>query len=108
MEIKDYLYSLSKNELLSLLFQLSDEIIDVKKYLMNKSSITESLKSNNTERSEFQLSSDNQNHVSRTSSPQEKINLFKSLFAGRQDVFAIIGKKKLDIYKIKHYIFYVD
>ncbi|MCR5400023.1 MAG: DEAD/DEAH box helicase family protein [Treponema sp.] len=89
MEIKDYLYSLSKNELLSLLFQLSDEIIDVKKYLMNKSSITESLKRNNAEKSEFQLSSDNQNHVSRTSSPQEKINLFKSLFAGRQDVFAL-------------------
>ena len=89
MEIKDYLNSLSKNELLSLLFQLSDKIVDAKKYLMNKSSISESMESNYAEKSEFQLSSDNQNHVSRTSSPQEKINLFKSLFAGRQDVFAL-------------------
>ena len=89
MEIKDYLYSLSKDELTSMLMQLSEEVIDVKEFLMSKLSLTTSLKNNNSVKSDFHLSSDNQNPVTRASSPQEKINLFKSLFIGRQDVFAL-------------------
>ncbi len=89
MEIKDYLNSLSKDELISLLMHLSEEVIDVKEYLISKLPLTTSLETNNHAKTDFHLSSDNQNLVSRTSSPQEKINLFKSLFVGRQDVFAL-------------------
>ena len=89
MEIKDYLNSLSKDELISLLMQLSEEEIVVKESLENKLPLTSSFDNNNSGKSDFNLSSDNENLVSRTSSPQEKINLFKSLFVGRQDVFAL-------------------
>ena len=89
MEIKEYLNSLSKDELISLLMQLSEEEIVVKESLENKLPLTSSFDNNNSGNSDFNLSSDNENLVSRTSSPQEKINLFKSLFVGRQDVFAL-------------------
>jgi hypothetical protein len=89
MQIKDYLNSLSKDELISLLMQLSEEEIAVKDSLESKLALTASFDNSNSEKSDFNLSSDNQNLVSRTSSPQEKINLFKSLFVGRQDVFAL-------------------
>ena len=89
MKIKDYLNSLSKDELISLLMQLSEEEIVVKESLESKLPLTSSFDNNNSGKSDFHLSSDNQNLVSQTSSPQEKINLFKSLFVGRQDVFAL-------------------
>ena len=89
MEIKDYLNSLSKDELISLLIQLSEEEIVVKDSLESKLPPTSSFDNSNSGKSDFNLSSDNENLVSRTSSPQEKINLFKSLFVGRQDVFAL-------------------
>lgn len=89
MDIKDYLSMLSKNELISLLMQLSEEEIVVKESLESKLPLTSSFDNNNSGKSDFNLSSDNENLVSRTSSPQEKINLFKSLFVGRQDVFAL-------------------
>lgn len=89
MEIKDYLNSLSKDELISLLMQLSEEEIVVKESLESKLPLTSSFDNSNSGKSDFNLSSDNENLVSRTSSPQEKINLFKSLFVGRQDVFAL-------------------
>ena len=89
MEIKDYLNSLSKDELISLLMQLSEEEIVVKESLESMLPLTSSFDNNNSGNSDFNLSSDNENLVSRVSSPQEKINLFKSLFVGRQDVFAL-------------------
>ena len=89
MEIKAYLNSLSKDELISLLMQLSEEENVVKESLESKLPLTSSFDNNNSGKSDFNLSSDNENLVSRTSSPQEKINLFKSLFVGRQDVFAL-------------------
>ena len=89
MDIKDYLSMLSKNELISLLMQLSEEEIAVKDSLESKLPLTSSFDNSNSGKSDFNLSSDNENLVSRTSSPQEKINLFKSLFVGRQDVFAL-------------------
>lgn len=89
MEIKNYLNSLSKDELISLLMQLSEEEIVVKESLESKLPLTSSFDNSNSGKSDFNLSSDNENLVSRTSSPQEKINLFKSLFVGRQDVFAL-------------------
>ena len=87
--MKDYLNSLSKDELISLLMQLSEEEIVVKESLESKLPLTSSFDNSNSGKSDFNLSSDNVNLVSRTSSPQEKINLFKSLFVGRQDVFAL-------------------
>lgn len=89
MGIKDYLNSLSKDELVSLIMQLSEEEIVVKESLESKLPLTSSFDDSNSGKSDFNLSSDNENLVSRTSSPQEKINLFKSLFVGRQDVFAL-------------------
>ena len=89
MGIKDYLNSLSKDELISLIMQLSEEEIVVKESLESKLSLTSSFDNSNSGKSDFNLSSDNENLASRTSSPQEKINLFKSLFVGRQDVFAL-------------------
>lgn len=89
MGIKDYLNSLSKDELISLIMQLSEEEIVVKESLESKLSLTSSFDNSNSGKSDFNLSSDNENLVSRTSSPREKINLFKSLFVGRQDVFAL-------------------
>lgn len=87
--MKDYLNSLSKDELISLLMQLSEEEIVVKESLESKLPLTSSFDNSNSGKSDFNLSSDNENLVSRTSSPQEKINLFKSFFVGRQDVFAL-------------------
>ena len=72
MEIKDYLNSLSKDELISLLMQLSEEEIVVKESLESKLSLTSSFDNSNSGKSDFNLSSDNENLVSRTSSPQEK------------------------------------
>ena len=89
MEIKDYLNSLSKDELISLLMQLSEKETIVKEYLNSKLPLTSSFDNNNSGKSDSNLSSDNEKLVSRVSSPQEKINLFKSLFVGRQDVFAL-------------------
>lgn len=72
MEIKDYLNSLSKDELISLLMQLSEEEIVVKESLESKLPLTSSFDNSNSGKSDFNLSSDNENLVSRTSSPQEK------------------------------------
>lgn len=72
MEIKNYLNSLSKDELISLLMQLSEEEIVVKESLESKLPLTSSFDNSNSGKSDFNLSSDNENLVSRTSSPQEK------------------------------------
>ena len=90
MELKEYLATLSKENLISLLMDLSDTNVEVRNYLTEK-------QNNGQPESEQQeiilpLQGKLFNHVpviNRQSTPQEKINLFKSLFSGRPDVFAL-------------------
>ena len=90
MDLKEYLQSLSKENLISLLMDLSDSNATVKKYLTEKQ---KSLQAQPVQNELLSLTTDsrfNQTHIiNRQSSTQEKINLFKSLFSGRQDVFAL-------------------
>ena len=58
MEIKDYLSMLSKDELISLLMQLSEKETIVKEYLNSKLPLTKSFENSNFEKSE--LNSKNQ------------------------------------------------
>ena len=81
MTFKEYITSLSKDDLISLILQLADKQREAKDFLFQKLA-------------EFILQEQsvvlfNQRHVFRKSTPQEKINLYKSLFIGRQDVFAL-------------------
>ena len=90
MTLKEYLETLSKEKLISLLMDLSGTNTEVRNYLTEKwNTIQIQLKQNEKQT----LSSDtllHQTHIiNRQSSPQEKINLFKTLFSGRQDVFAL-------------------
>lgn len=95
MTIKNYLESLSKEELLSLLLRLSETNNSVKDYLSEKIDLVQSPE----EKYEIPLAqethptpsscSDISKTIIRQSSPQEKINLYKSLFVGRTDVFAL-------------------
>ncbi len=90
MELKDYLETLSKEDLISLLKDLSDTNPSVKNYLSEKQNAFQTQQDQN----ETILPSTDtlfyQSHIiNRQSSPQEKINLFKSLFSGREDVFAL-------------------
>ena len=89
MQFKDFLNSLSKDELISYITQLISEQPAVKEYFINKMKLTAFAKLNNAECINFKLSTDNQKYVTRISSPQKKINLYKSLFVGREDVFAL-------------------
>ncbi|MCR4955022.1 MAG: DEAD/DEAH box helicase family protein [Treponema sp.] len=83
MQIKDYLDSLTKDDLVLIFSQLAEQNDMVREYLLER--IEKMQYSNNLQ----SVSEDNQKSVTRTSSPQEKINLYKSLFVGREDVFAL-------------------
>ena len=95
MTIKNYLESLSKEKMLSLLLRLSETNNSVKDFLSEKIEFVQS----SEEKHEIILAqethpkpsscSDISKTITRQSSPQEKINLYKSLFVGRQDVFAL-------------------
>ena len=95
MTIKNYLESLSKGELLSLLLHLSETNNSVRDFLSEKIEFVQSLE----EKQEATLAQETHSMpsscpdalkpITRQSSPQEKINLYKSLFVGRQDVFAL-------------------
>ena len=90
MPLKEYLASLSKEDLISLLMQLADNQREVKDFLLQKmSKIQQQKKVRESALQEQSVVLDNQRLVSRKSTPQEKINLYKSLFVGRQDVFAL-------------------
>lgn len=70
--------------------QLADNQREVKDFLLQKmSKIQQQKKVRESALQEQSVVLDNQRLVSRKSTPQEKINLYKSLFVGRQDVFAL-------------------
>ena len=90
MELKDYLETLSKEDLISLLKDLSDTNSSVKNYLSEKQNAFQTQQDQNETILPSTDTLFNQSHIiNRQSSPQEKINLFKSLFSGREDVFAL-------------------
>lgn len=90
MELKDYLETLSKEDLISLLKDLSDTNPSVKNYLSEKQNAFQTQQDQNETILPSTDTLFNQSHIiNRQSSPQEKINLFKSLFSGREDVFAL-------------------
>ena len=79
----------TKNELISLLLKFADEHPDIRNFLQDKIDWLQA-DEDKTHPAEDEISLPTaQKLVSRTSTPQEKINLFKSLFVGRQDVFAL-------------------
>ena len=95
MTIKNYLESLSKEEMLSLLMHLSETNNSVKYFLSAKIEFVQSPEEKHeatlVQKTYSTPSScpDASKPLTRQSSPQEKINLYKSLFVGRQDVFAL-------------------
>lgn len=89
MPFEEYLLSLSKDELISCISQLAQEQTFVKEFFLNKVRTVDVPKNKKDVYSELQLSSECKSGICRTSSSQEKINLYKSLFVGRQDVFAL-------------------
>ena len=84
MKLTDYLHTLSKDELISLVNELAASHGSVKAFLQKK--CLENQKEVLPAKVSLSLDS---NLVTRLSTPQEKINLYKSLFIGRQDVFAL-------------------
>ena len=90
MELKEYLETFSKEDLISLLMGLSDTNPLVKNFLTEKQ---KSVHSQSEQNKPVFPTSDvlfNQAYnINRQSTPQEKINLYKSLFVGRKDVFAL-------------------
>ena len=93
MNLKSFLQTLSKEELISLIFELADKQEKVKDLLNEK--FSEFRKANVKEKDEvsaeqkFPIMNNALHSVTRLSSPQEKIDLFKAVFRGRQDVFAL-------------------
>ena len=101
MTKKDFLLSLSKDELVELLFDFSEtnreagDFIQKKIYQAEaarqnnkKENLSENPKTRNEESPAAKIPA-NTNAINRFSSPEEKIALFKSLFSGRTDVFAL-------------------
>ena len=84
MKLTDYLHTLSKDDLISLVNELAEEQKSVKAFLQKK--CLENAQEVLSVKESFSLDS---NLVTRLSTPQEKINLYKSIFIGRQDVFAL-------------------
>ena len=93
MEIKAYLESLDKTELLQIITELQQTFPQAKDFLQKKADSKNSeIIKNSTPIYDKNASHDLslfQKIVSRQSSPQEKIALYKSLFIGRNDVFAL-------------------
>lgn len=93
-DIFSYLSSLSRTQLLDLCLRLINSNESAKNILLQKingSEIERNLqpKKELSEISKSSTSTENEIYVTRTSTSQEKITLFKSLFAGRNDVFAL-------------------
>ena len=93
MEIKAYLESLNKTELLQIITELQQTFPQTKDFLQKKADSKNSEIIKNSapiyDKNPSQDFSLFQKIVSRQSSPQEKIALYKSLFIGRNDVFAL-------------------
>lgn len=90
MDLKEYLTTLSKENLVSLLMDLSDINKEVRIYLTEKQNALPFLSEQNEPISPVADTLFNSTPaINRHSTPQQKIDLFKSLFSGRQDVFAL-------------------
>ena len=101
-DLHSILLSLQKEKLVDIISTLSESNINFKNQLLllmseKKSSVENSsdnavISDSNQAKYEIQLNCNDKfslEPVSKKSSPQEKINLFKSLFIGREDVFAL-------------------
>ena len=101
-DLHSILLSLQKEKLVDIISTLSESNINFKNQLLlliseKKSSVENSsdnavISDLNKAKYEIQLNCNDEfslEPVSKKSSPQEKINLFKSLFIGREDVFAL-------------------
>ena len=90
MDLKEYLTTLSKENLISLLMDLSDINKEVRIYLTEKQNALPVLSEQNKPILPVADTLFNSTPaINRHSTPQQKIDLFKSLFSGRQDVFAL-------------------
>ncbi len=90
MDLKEYLSTLSKENLISLLIDLSDINKEVRIYLTEKQNALPVLSEQNKPILPVADTLFNSTPaINRHSTPQQKIDLFKSLFSGRQDVFAL-------------------
>ena len=101
-DLHSILLSLQKEKLVDIISTLSEANINFKNQLLlliseKKSSVENSsdnavISDSNQTKYEIQSNCNDEfslEPVSKKSSPQEKINLFKSLFIGREDVFAL-------------------
>ena len=101
-DLHSILLSLQKEKLVDIISTLSEANINFKNQLLlliseKKSSVENSsdnavISDSNQAKYEIQSNCNDEfslEPVSKKSSPQEKINLFKSLFIGRDDVFAL-------------------
>ncbi|MDY5763892.1 MAG: hypothetical protein SPK10_03770, partial [Treponema sp.] len=101
-DLHSILLSLQKEKLVDIISTLSESNINFKNQLLllisEKNGPVENSSDNavisdlNKAKYEIQLNCNDEfslEPVSKKSSPQEKINLFKSLFIGREDVFAL-------------------
>ncbi|MBS7294730.1 MAG: type III restriction endonuclease subunit R, partial [Treponema sp.] len=90
MDLKEYLTTLSKENLISLLMDLADINKEVRSYLTEKQNALPVLSEQNKPILPVADTLFNSTSaINRHSTPQQKIGLFKSLFSGRQDVFAL-------------------
>lgn len=101
MTKRDFLLSLSKDELVNLIFSFSETNREAGNFIQKKiyqaeafgqnnkqENLLENPKAMNAEVPAAEISAYT-NAINRFSSPEEKIALFKSLFSGRTDVFAL-------------------
>ena len=101
-DLHSILLSLQKEKLVDIISTLSENSEEFKKQiilLVNKENGSVENSSDNTvisdsNQAKYEIQSNCNDEfslepVSKTSTPQEKINLFKSLFIGREDVFAL-------------------
>lgn len=101
-DLHSILLSLQKEKLVDIISTLSESNINFKNQLLlliseRKSSVENSsdnavISDSNQAKYEIQSNCNDEfllEPVSKKSSPQEKMNLFKSLFIGREDVFAL-------------------
>jgi len=101
MTKKDFLLSLSKDELVELIFDFSETNREAGDFIQKKifqaeaaeqdykkENLPENPKTRKAEIPATEISA-NPNAINHFSSPEEKIALFKSLFSGRTDVFAL-------------------
>ena len=101
MTKKDFLLSLSKDELVELIFDFSETNQEASDFIQKKmfqaeaaeqdykkENLPENPKTRKAEIPATEISA-KANAINRFSSPKEKIALFKSLFSGRTDVFAL-------------------